>query len=96
MSDLARMAGWIVPALEATTRHPSRRAPEIDAQRDELWDSYGNQYRRGPALAVSSDADLVDAADACPTCAERRIDYLVWDVDGEMVTCATCATVYVP
>ncbi len=42
-------------------------------------------------------ADLVSSPDdACPDCGEDRIDYLVWDDDGEFVTCASCGCVYVP
>jgi hypothetical protein len=26
----------------------------------------------------------------CPTCGERRADYLVWQADDEMVECSTC------
>lgn len=32
----------------------------------------------------------------CPGCRERRMDRLVWDADGEQVTCQTCKQVYVP
>jgi ribosomal protein S27E len=38
----------------------------------------------------------VNPDDRCPECGENRVDYLVWDEDGEYVTCATCGTVYVP
>jgi len=29
-------------------------------------------------------------------CGEDRVDYLVWDDDCEIVTCATCGAEYVP
>jgi len=40
--------------------------------------------------------ELVPEADACPTCGERRMDWLGWDDDGEYVTCATCGAKYAP
>lgn len=32
----------------------------------------------------------------CPECGEIRADSLVWDDDGENVTCQSCGNVYVP
>ncbi len=40
--------------------------------------------------------DLVEQALGCPRCGERRVDWLVWDDDGEQVTCQTCGQVYDP
>jgi Zn ribbon nucleic-acid-binding protein len=43
------------------------------------------------------DYDMVDEADACPTCHERDVDRLVWLADDtERVECQTCKTVYEP
>jgi len=43
-----------------------------------------------------TDSGLVSWNDACPVCEERRMDWLVWDEDGESVTCATCGNAYAP
>lgn len=40
--------------------------------------------------------ELVDAKFACPTCGERDMDSLVWNDDGETVTCASCGETYDP
>ena len=42
------------------------------------------------------DTNLVEAADGCPLCAERRADFLVWDEEGTRVTCTMCGTTYTP
>jgi formylmethanofuran dehydrogenase subunit E len=34
--------------------------------------------------------------DQCPRCGERFIDRLVFDENGEIVTCSTCGTEYDP
>ncbi len=39
---------------------------------------------------------LVAIEDACPRCAERCVDRLVWIEDGQRVRCATCLNVYTP
>lgn len=43
-----------------------------------------------------NDERLVACQFACRGCGERRMDALVWDEDGEKVTCATCGTTYTP
>jgi Zn ribbon nucleic-acid-binding protein len=43
-----------------------------------------------------SDEALVGDNASCPNCDEHRMDYLVWDEDGEAVTCSICGTEYVP
>ena len=40
--------------------------------------------------------ECVADGDECPACAENAVDRLVWDADGETVTCAVCGTVYTP
>lgn len=40
--------------------------------------------------------DVVSLSDACPECGEAQVDALVWDDDGEEVTCATCQRTYTP
>jgi hypothetical protein len=40
--------------------------------------------------------DEVAEADACPKCAERNVDSLVWQDDGETVHCTTGGTRYTP
>ncbi len=40
--------------------------------------------------------ELVEEVFGCPRCGERRVDWLVWDDDGEQVTCSTCGQVYDP
>jgi len=51
------------------------------------------------------DAEIMDYVDsnmevevwmACPSCGERRVDCLVWDEAGEIVTCSTCGESYSP
>lgn len=38
--------------------------------------------------------DEVSQASGCPSCGERRIDWLVIDEDGEAVACITCGKRY--
>lgn len=52
-------------------------------------------------VEIEDDYPVVDAKWACPTCGERRMDYLVWqteysieDEGDEVVRCATCGAVY--
>ena len=33
---------------------------------------------------------------ACPNCGNRVADWLIWDDNGETVTCDLCETVYIP
>jgi Zn ribbon nucleic-acid-binding protein len=40
--------------------------------------------------------DVVSPDAVCPECYEKRTDWLVWDEDGELVTCARCGCVYDP
>ena len=40
--------------------------------------------------------EMVSHGAACPKCGERRMDSLVWDAGGELVTCATCGLTYTP
>jgi hypothetical protein len=39
---------------------------------------------------------MVDAEDGCPACGERLEDRLIWDADGEQVTCERCGASYTP
>lgn len=32
----------------------------------------------------------------CPSCGEREMDSLVWDEDGETITCSSCGVGYEP
>ena len=41
------------------------------------------------------EEELVEVENACPSCGERRIDWLVW-IDDESVECQTCKTIYKP
>lgn len=41
-------------------------------------------------------AGKVDNGFECPRCTEDDIDRLVWDKDGETVTCSNCGKVYKP
>ncbi len=45
---------------------------------------------------MDDEPETVEPEEACPNCHEARIDYLVWDAEGETVTCTTCGCVYVP
>ena len=42
------------------------------------------------------DDEVVTQDNACPGCSENRVDWLVWDEDGTVVTCATCGASYDP
>ena len=41
------------------------------------------------------EEDLVPRQDRCPSCHERRVDYLVW-IDDENVQCGSCDRLYQP
>ena len=41
-------------------------------------------------------AETVSPDNACPGCGENRLDWLAWDEDGTVVTCATCGASYDP
>jgi hypothetical protein len=47
---------------------------------------------------VPNDDNSDDTTEAvsCPHCDEDRIDKLVWDEDGERITCLTCGCNYDP
>jgi len=45
---------------------------------------------------MTRDTELVAQHNACPQCGEDRQDWLVWDEDGETVTCGTCGCQYTP
>ena len=51
--------------------------------------------QRRPFQDTLSDAQLVDARDACPTCGNRLEGALVWN-DDDQVRCSCCGTVYTP
>jgi len=40
--------------------------------------------------------ETVSPDNACPGCSENRLDWLAWDEDGTVVTCATCGASYDP
>ncbi len=40
--------------------------------------------------------NLVSVYDACPLCGERDADHLLWDDNGERVTCYSCGKTYTP
>ena len=40
--------------------------------------------------------ETVSPDNACPGCGENRLDWLAWDEDGTVVTCATCGASYDP
>ena len=45
---------------------------------------------------TNEDDNLVDESCACPSCRNRDVDTLVWDEDGEVVTCQKCGSKYQP
>jgi len=47
-------------------------------------------------MICQRNENLVEREDACPRCAERCIDRLVWIEDGQRIRCATCSTIYTP
>jgi len=62
------------------------------------WESfYSIRKAKEVQMAIENGAEeeLVDVACACPSCGERRVDWLVW-IDDEWVECQTCKTVYKP
>ena len=40
--------------------------------------------------------EYVCDGDECPECGESAVDNLVWDDDGELVTCQFCGYTYTP
>ena len=48
-------------------------------------------------IIANIDVDeFVDVEDACPACGNDLMDLLVWDDDGEFVTCTICGKEYTP
>ena len=43
-------------------------------------------------MIITTDDEIVEIADACPACGERRMEHLA-DRDG-VVTCGSCGHVY--
>ena len=46
-----------------------------------------------------NDVDVIETVRdgcECPKCGEVEMDRLVWDADGETVTCQTCGCQYEP
>ncbi len=48
------------------------------------------------ALWPSDEDELLDVADACPKCGERRVDQLVWNHEGDFAVCGSCGFEYRP
>lgn len=46
-------------------------------------------------MASTTDENLVEPQDACPSCGERDTDRLIW-LDDERVECQACGTTYEP
>jgi hypothetical protein len=46
-------------------------------------------------LALLGNADLAHKSCSCPSCGERRMEYLQWTPD-EAIVCASCGTSYDP
>ena len=44
----------------------------------------------------AEDAEVVSPDNACPGCGENRVDWLAWNDEGTVVTCATCGADYDP
>lgn len=44
----------------------------------------------------NDDRGLETIEDACPRCGEQHTDNLLWDDNGEIVTCRNCGTSYTP
>ena len=42
------------------------------------------------------DDDVVADCFICPGCSENRVDWLAWNDEGTVVTCATCGADYDP
>ena len=60
-----------------------------DEEAEQLLDAADN-------LALLGNADLAHKSCSCPSCGERRMDYLQWTQDGDFVICASCDTCYDP
>ena len=54
------------------------------------WSKTLNRYVTIPG------PDRVAPDAVCPNCHEERVDWLVWDEDGETVTCWRCGATYDP
>jgi uncharacterized OB-fold protein len=53
-------------------------------------------YDAGKLGRVTIPDNQVSESDSCPSCGETDADWLVWDDEGETVTCENCGRVYVP
>ena len=69
-------------------------------------DGHTDEIPGAPAMTATINA-VIDALEApdddvvadcfiCPGCSENRVDWLAWDEDGTVVTCATCGASYDP
>jgi len=73
-------------------------------QHTDTADMSPDELRRLDTLAHYQDVALqqrdrferVEAQFGCPRCDCRIVDWLVWDADGENVTCQNCGHTYRP
>ncbi len=59
-----------------------------DEEAEQLLDAADN-------LSLLGNADLATKSCWCPSCGERRFDYLEWTPD-DCIVCVTCGTIYDP
>ena len=59
-----------------------------DEEAEKLLDAADN-------LALLGNADLAHKSCSCPSCGERRFDFLQW-TEEETVVCQSCQTVFDP
>ncbi len=62
--------------------------------RDALRAAYQAGIEAAQSDAAKPEPDTVPPTGICPRCGQNDIDQLVWDDDGETVTCQTCGTNY--
>ena len=65
---------------------------EVDKMDEDTW----NMVTAKMVEMCAKDDDRAAQGSACPNCFEGRVDWLVWNDDGETVTCASCGTIYHP
>lgn len=75
-------------------RTPDGRLFSTVAKTLEIARERRDQWLAKNGLPAASET--VPTISACPQCGERMMDNLVWNEDGERVSCATCGMVYKP
>lgn len=75
--------------LASSALHGTPTPNDYRAMRAVVAKATGQSAESGVSPAFDAP-ELVEPDDACPRCGERRVDQLVWNADGDGVTCASC------